>query len=155
MDKPIPNPQSKSEENYQIKVAVNIFVINNNQVLLGKRLKKGFGYNKWALPGGHVEYRENLHIAALRELYEETGIKLKELKFLHFVNDITDSYHYIHFNFIAENIRQKPKNMEPSKCAGWEYFYLNKLPEEVFYSHKKFFDAYISDQVYNDPNLGI
>lgn len=44
-----------------------------NKVLMIKRANHpGIGW--WALPGGFVEYRENLEDAARRELKEETGI---------------------------------------------------------------------------------
>ena len=36
--------------------------------------------NSWSLPKGHVERDENLEAAALREIWEETGIPPKNLK---------------------------------------------------------------------------
>ena len=50
------------------------FVINpdNKKVLLVKHKK----YNKWLQPGGHIEENETPEEAAIREVYEETGIKI-------------------------------------------------------------------------------
>ncbi|WP_400204257.1 NUDIX hydrolase [Candidatus Methanomassiliicoccus intestinalis] len=33
----------------------------------------------WEIPGGHVEKNESVDVAAIRELYEETGLKPKKL----------------------------------------------------------------------------
>jgi len=49
----------------------------NNYILLIKRGKRP-GKGLYALPGGFVEQNETLLVGALRELYEETNIKLKE-----------------------------------------------------------------------------
>ena len=56
-------------------------VFQGNHILLGKR-KSHPGKGLWALPGGHVNKNEMASEAAIRELYEETSIKLPE-KVLH------------------------------------------------------------------------
>ena len=48
-----------------------IAVVALGDLLMGKRKDTG----KWCCPGGHIEPGEEPYAAALRELYEETGIE--------------------------------------------------------------------------------
>ena len=55
-----------------IIVGVGAIVVNReNRVLIGKRRDNG----QWCVPGGSLEIGETLKQAAVRELFEETGIK--------------------------------------------------------------------------------
>lgn len=58
-----------------LTVDVIVFAFHDNrlQVLLVRRKLEPFK-GKWALPGGFVQMDEDLHVSALRELGEETGI---------------------------------------------------------------------------------
>ena len=69
----------------QIKIAVNIFVVRDGLILLGKR-KGAIGDGTWCLPGGHLEYMESLTEAAKRELKEETGLEA-DLTWENLIND--------------------------------------------------------------------
>jgi len=72
---------SNKPENKEIVVAV--IVINNGKVLILKRGSTApWMPNKWNLPGGIVEGREDLRTAALRECKEETGLNVNNLAFV-------------------------------------------------------------------------
>lgn len=70
-----------ARQNISITTDSVIFFNSNNQlkVLLVKRKKNPFK-DQWALPGGFLEDEEPLEIGAKRELSEETGLKVENLK---------------------------------------------------------------------------
>ncbi len=51
----------------------------NFEILLIKRLNEPFK-DFWALPGGFVDENEDLETAAKRELYEETSVRVFQVK---------------------------------------------------------------------------
>jgi 8-oxo-dGTP diphosphatase len=58
---------------------VDIIIELQGKIVLIKRKNPPYG---WALPGGFVDYGESLESAAIRESYEETGLKIDNLHLL-------------------------------------------------------------------------
>lgn len=61
-------------------------ILHNNELLVVKHAPE---YTFYALPGGHLEYGENLHECTSRELIEELGVK-PEIGRLLYVNNFID-----------------------------------------------------------------
>jgi len=51
------------------------FIFHENSILLGLK-KRGFGKGKWNGFGGKLEEGESIEVAARREVYEESGLKV-------------------------------------------------------------------------------
>jgi len=66
-------PHTDTLDAYRPNVGIVVFN-RDNQVWIGKRFGVG-GHFSWQFPQGGVDKGEDLEAAALRELYEETGIR--------------------------------------------------------------------------------
>ena len=119
-----------------VRVGVGVFILRSSSApspddknghpsfLLGKRIN-AHGAGTWATPGGHLEFGETPEKCAAREVLEETGLKVKDMRFLTTTNDFMPDAgrHYVTLFMVCvrEDDAQEAKVMEPDKCEGWEW----------------------------------
>ena len=68
------------------RIGVAVIVVKSDRVLLGKR-KGAHGAGTWAFPGGHLAFGESFEACAHREVMEETGLSICDLKMGPYTND--------------------------------------------------------------------
>ena len=114
-------------------VGVAVIIVRDRKVLLGKR-KSGHGSGSWQFPGGHLEFKEDIKTCAIREVLEEAGICIKNIRIGTYTNDIFESenMHYVTLFVIAEYDTGEAEAREPDKCEQWGWFEPNCLPEPLF-----------------------
>ena len=115
------------------KVGVAVIVVKDSKVLLGKRMNS-HGSGTWQFPGGHLEFGEPIEDCAKRELFEETGLTIRNIRSGPYTNDIfnTEQKHYITLFVIADYDSGVLTVKEPKKCEKWEWFNWSQLPEPKF-----------------------
>ncbi|MDP3996498.1 MAG: NUDIX domain-containing protein [bacterium] len=123
------------------KVGIGVMIFKDGKVLLGKR-KSSHGAEEYAWPGGHLEYMESVEECAKREVLEETGMKIKNVKFLRLLNfkDYAPK-HYIDIGVTADWKSGEPKVREPEKCESWSWYKLQNLPVPLFKALPSYFEA--------------
>ena len=66
------------------KVGVGVLIVKGSSVLLGKR--KGLaGAGTWATPAGYLEFGESWAQCAVREVHEETGLTVTDVRLGKFI----------------------------------------------------------------------
>ena len=116
-------------------VGVAVIVIKDGKILLGKR-KTSHGTGTWHFPGGHLEFNETIEACAQREVFEETGVKIKNIRLGPYTNDIfkKEQKHYLTLFAVSEYDSGEPEPKEPEKCDDWKWFDWENLPEPQFLS---------------------
>jgi 8-oxo-dGTP diphosphatase len=115
------------------KVGLAVYVMRDGKFLMGKRLGS-HGEGSWCVPGGHLEFGESFEDCARREVLEETGMKIKNIKFLGITNDIftSEDKHYITISMRADWAAKEPVICEPDKYIDQSWFTLDALPSPLF-----------------------
>lgn len=102
-----------------VKCGVGVVLMTlENTFLIGKRLESGL----YGLPGGSIEFGEQVVRTAQRELYEETRLRVPLEQFTPFkvLNCIKEDYHTVSFLVIAPApLGQVPLNPEPGAPEPW------------------------------------
>lgn len=135
----------------QVRVGVAAVIINaKNEVLMGYRTGK-HAPNRWAFAGGHMEFGETVEETAVREVLEETDLKVSPIQH-DLLNKTYGSYlykdedkHYVTLFVPCRIVGGTLTNMEPEKCSQWKWFDVLNLPSPMMES--------IPDSLFNLPTI--
>lgn len=114
-------------------IGVAVVVIKAGKVLLGRR-KGPHGSGFWSFPGGHLEFNETIEDCARREVLEETGIRLRNIRYGPFTNNIfaDERKHSVTLFVVAEYAGGMEQAREPDKGECWGWHRWEELPQPLF-----------------------
>jgi ADP-ribose pyrophosphatase YjhB (NUDIX family) len=116
-------------------VSVDAVIVKEDTVLLiqrGVEPYKGF----WGTPGGYVEWDESTEDAVRREVHEETGLTVTNVKMVNIYSDpARHPKQTINIVYKVEVEDGEPKANDDAEAVEW--FSLESLPEQMAFDHKQ------------------
>lgn len=118
---------------HQVRVGLGVFVWRDGTFLMGRRLGS-HGHSTWSIPGGHLEFGETWVEGAKREVMEETGIQIDNIRFLAATDDHFpgDNKQYATIWVESDWVSGEPTITEPDKWIDMEWHTLQDLPKPLF-----------------------
>ena len=119
--------------------AAAIITNGNGQVLLLNHAFRPF--SGWGLPGGFLTVREQPEAAIRRELLEETGLELHDLKMFR----IRTIGRHVEILFTA-NAHETGEVKSPREILELGWFEPDRLPEKLSKSQKNLIESVFADR---------
>ncbi|MDD5032428.1 MAG: NUDIX domain-containing protein [Patescibacteria group bacterium] len=136
-------------EKKKVGAGVGVMLFREGKVLLGRRHadpgkadSELHGEGAWTMPGGKMEFGESFEDGARREVLEETGLQLDEIKIICVNNDKNEYAHFVTIGLLAEKFSGEPKVMEPDEIVEWRWFSLDNLPTPIYFPSAKIVENY-------------
>ena len=107
-------------EDIKVDMYTMCLVQYGNKVLLINRPRR-LGFPGYIGPGGKVDFPESLTDGAIREVWEETGLKVKELEYkgLDEFVDVEKNYRYMVFNYLSTSFEGELLENPPEGELSW------------------------------------
>ena len=124
-----------AESGRWVGVGVGALIVRDDEVLLLRR-RNVHGDGTWSTPGGHVDFGETLERCAAREVEEETGLVVGEVRFLAVTNDVmpADDRHYVTVWMRCDHAGGEPRVAAAHEMSEVRWFPVDALPEPLFTS---------------------
>lgn len=104
-------------------------VRHKGKYLLTKRKEfRSKFHDLWQLPGGGLEWGERVEECLKRELQEELGMKVKNIKYIPFIYQETrKNWHGVFFNFLCEPVEKNPHITLNDEASEYGWFTLEEV----------------------------
>ena len=124
------------------RVGVGVIIERNGQVLLLKRTNV-HGAGTWSTPGGHLEYGESPEECAIREVKEETGVNIGDVRFKGITNDLFEvsEKHYITIWMEGRYLDGEPVVNADGEASDIGWFLWDALPKPLFLPLQNFMEG--------------
>lgn len=108
-------------------------IMRDGKFLMLKRAGK-HGGGTWSVPGGWQEVGETFEEAVKREVAEEVGCEIGNLRFGAVTNNYfpEEGIHSISIFSLADWVSGEPQNLEPEKCEELRWVDFDSLPSPLF-----------------------
>jgi 8-oxo-dGTP diphosphatase len=97
-------------------VGVGGVVVRDGRVLLARRGKEPL-YGRWTVPGGTVELGETLEEAVVREMEEETGLRVEPVEVLTVFDRIEREGERVTYHYVIVDYRCRWRSGEPRAAS--------------------------------------
>jgi len=125
-------------------VAVDAVIIRDKNILLQKRAVEP-EKNKWALPGGHIDWDESAEAAVRREVQEEVGLDVTGAKLIGVQSNTQRLRQIIAITFLVE-ANGEPRAESETSAVRW--FPLDSLPENLAFDHNEIINKAVKQSRY-------
>jgi len=114
-------------------VAVHLFLINDNKVLLLRRFNTGYEDGNYSVVAGHIDGGEDVYTAMIREAKEEAGIDilLENLEIVQVMHRKKADEERIDYFFKCEKWNGTIEIKEPDKCDELIWVNIYNLPNNT------------------------
>lgn len=125
--------QHKKQQPALVQAGIGVLLVRDHKLLLGKRVS-GHGLHQWGPPGGKPEFGERFVDAAIREVYEETGIRVHDVHPFRFIDSpfLHEGVHFASLLFYTHNFTGDASIQEPEKHEAWQWFAFEDIPQPLF-----------------------
>ena len=111
-------------------VAVHLFLLKDNEVLLLRRFNTGYEDGNYSVIAGHIDGGEDVYTAMIREAKEEAGIDitLENLEAVQVMHRKKADEERVDYFFKCEKWDGVIEITEPDKCDELRWVDINSLP---------------------------
>jgi 8-oxo-dGTP diphosphatase len=112
------------------QAGVYIIIMKEGRVLLGMR-KREPNKDCWVVPAGRIGFGESFESCAKREVLEETGLEIENIRQIYCTNDAFPDVHFVTVHLLADWKSGEPEDREPEKEDSWQWFDWESLPSPL------------------------
>lgn len=139
----------------RVGAGFGVMLLRNGKVLLGRRhsdpdkADSAFrSAGEWSLPGGKLDWGESFEEGAIREVLEETGIRIKNPRVISVHNCKNEHAHFMTVGLVAEEWEGEAQVMEPDEMVEWGWFSLDDLPQPRYFPSFMVIENFLKKQFY-------